>query len=90
MTTTFTKDPAAMLDYQWDWSAWLAEGETIVEHAVTVSTGLTLASTTATDSAVTAWISGGTADRVATATCQITTSSGRVDERSIHLDIQTR
>ena len=34
-----TKDPDAVLDYTFDWSAWLADGETILTHAAVIEAG---------------------------------------------------
>jgi hypothetical protein len=34
-----TKDPDAVLDYVFDWSSWLAEGETITAAEVTAVSG---------------------------------------------------
>ena len=36
------------------------------------------------------WISGGTAGKVYRVTCQITTDSGRIDERSITIRVIER
>lgn len=83
MPNQFVKDPNAVLDYQWDWSEWLAVGETIASHTVTVPTGLTLDSSTASTTTVTAWLSGGTAGTTYTVTCRVTTSAGRTDDKSI-------
>ena len=96
----FLKDPSATLDYVWDWRAkthgvadavgdWLAVGETINTVSVTASAGLTVKSYSELDGAVTAWISGGSMPRGSVA-CEITTSMGRVDERSIILVIVDR
>lgn len=97
MPSTFTKDPSALLDYVFDWSAWLGSGETIASTVITVPTGLTLDLTaphtsgyTATTTAVTVWLSGGTAGSYYSPACKITTSAGRVDERSITVQVQDR
>jgi len=39
--TRFLKDPDAVLDYGFDWSDWLADGETISTSTWTVETGIT-------------------------------------------------
>ena len=97
--SAFPKDPIAVLDYAFDWKAltngtgksdWLATGETIASHTVTVPTGLTLDSSTATATAVTAWLSGGTAWQSYTVTCRIVTTAGRTDERSITIKVFDR
>lgn len=90
MATTFTKDPQAVLDYQWDWSDWLETAETITAGTVTATTGLTLDSSVVGTTDVTAWLSGGTADQVYPVTCHITTSAGRQDDRTILIRVEER
>ena len=90
MASEFNKDPSAVLDYTWSWSSWLASGETIASHTVTADTGITKASDSATSSAVTAWLSGGTAGVDYTVLCQIVTSASRTDERSIVIHVKNR
>ena len=97
----FTKDPDAVLDYKWDWKAltngsglsdWLASGEIISSHTVTVPAGITKDSSSQTDAntSVTAWLSGGTAGTDYTVTCQIVTNAGRTDDRSILVQVLER
>lgn len=88
--SSFIKDPAAVLDYEVDWSTWLADGETIATSTVTVEDGLDLDSDTNTDTVVTAWLSGGTVGENYTVTSQITTSQSRTDERSITIHVRER
>jgi hypothetical protein len=94
-----TKDPAAKLDYLFDWapktndvglSDWLEEGETISTYEVTVPTGLTLVSHAKikNNTAIVAWVSGGTLGNTYDLTCKITTTpNGRIDLRTIHIKI---
>jgi hypothetical protein len=86
----FTHDPQAVLDYQYDWSAWLPNGDSIVAHTVTVPTGLTVDSSTATSTAVTAWISGGTLGSYYDVVCHIVTADGREDDRTLQLKCEER
>lgn len=106
MTTTFTtgdkptidKDPNAVLDYVWDWAAWLAVvGDAIASHTITINDGvastLTLVTSTNTVGTVTAWLSGGTVGEKVKVTCRITTSNSpnaRVDDRSVFIKIKER
>ncbi len=92
MSDSYTKDPSALLDYSWDWSAWLADvSDTISSVTVTVPDGLTaVGSPTVTDTDVTQRISGGTLDEAYRMVCQITTVGGLIDERSIYLTISNR
>jgi hypothetical protein len=83
------KDPQAVVDYTFNWSDWLASGETISSYTVTVD-GVTLDSDSQTTTAVTAWLSGGAAGTNATINCQIVTSASRTDERTALVKIRTR
>lgn len=86
----FLKDPQAVLDYAWDWTAWLSAGETIASFSVQPVDGITIDSTSLTASVVTAWISGGTVGTRYRLTCRITTSAGRTDDRSIYVTVVDR
>ena len=96
MATRFKHDPNALLDYAVDWTSWLAAAETISTVVWTVPTGLTEESAPGgwsepdADNKRTVWVSGGTAATDYTVACKITTSVGRVDERSIVLEAQER
>lgn len=88
--TSYIKDPAAKLDYGKRWDAWLAAGETIASHAVTADTGITVGTTSHTDSVVTAWLTGGTAGTDYKVTLHIATNQGREDERTITIKVRDR
>ena len=99
--STFIKDPDAVLDYKFDWAAstngngstdWLASGETISSHTITVDTGITKDSSSLTDTntSVTVWLSGGTAGTDYNVACKIVTSASRTDERTIRIRCQSR
>jgi hypothetical protein len=101
---TFPKDPDARLDYYFDWRAltngtgdsnWLAAGETIAAFEVAVDAGLMSDQPAAPalvngDTAVLVWLSGGTAGRRYQVACKVTTSAGRVDERTMTVDVYDR
>jgi hypothetical protein len=79
-----TKDPDAVLDYAFDWSSWLAEGETILTHQATVEAGdAVIDSTSQTLDTVVVWLSGGTIDTNVELRCRVTTDDGRTDDRTI-------
>ena len=84
------KDPSAVLDYAFDWTGWLAAGETITDHTITADTGITVDSSTESDGKVTVWLSGGTAGINYKVACKITTSAGRTDERTIWIKVTDR
>jgi len=84
------KDPSAVLDYAFDWTEWLATGETITDHTITADTGITVDSSTEDAGKVTVWLSGGTAGINYKVACKITTSAGRTDERTIWIKVSNR
>jgi len=90
MSDLFTKDPEAILDYQWDWSAWLQETEAISEAEITADDGLTVDESASTDDTVTAWLSGGTAGTTYKVLCHIVTDQDREDDRTIYIKCSER
>ena len=97
----WVKDPDAVLDYKWDWKAstngtgssdWLASGETISSHTIDADTGITVDSSSLTDTntSVTVWLSGGTAGTTYAVRCEIVTSSSRTDERTMYILVEQR
>lgn len=90
MSLSNIKDPSAVLDWMFDWSDWLASGETITDHTITVDTGITKDSSTEAAGKVTVWLSGGTAGENYKVACLIVTSAGRTDERTIWIKVTNR
>jgi len=92
------KDPSAVLDYVFDWTEWLATGETIAVDSetgeklitITADTGITVDSSTEDTGKVTVWLSGGTAGINYKVACLITTTEGRTDERTIWIKVVER
>ncbi len=84
------KDPSAELDYEFDWTRWLATSETIDNYTITADTGITVDSPTEDTGKVTVWLSGGTAGINYKVACLITTSAGRTDERTIWIKVTDR
>jgi len=91
---TIIKDPDATLDYSQDWSAWLTDvgGDTITDHEILFGddSTCTLVQSSVLDGVVTAFISGGTLNTKEQVTYRITTAAGRIDDRSIWLNIKQR
>lgn len=91
VATSFRKDPAAVLDYEVDWTAWLTEaGDTIDTSTWTVPDGITVDSDTHTATVATIWLSGGTLGTAYAVTNRITTAGGRTDERTIVILVRDR
>lgn len=86
----YDKDPQAVLDYTLDWSAWLQTGETITSSSWFAPVGLTKDAESHTDDSATVWLSGGTASQDYLVTCEVTTSEGRTDQRSILIRCRER
>ena len=92
------KDVDAKLDYLFDWSDWLEEGEIILNRVVTVSDNSVLEAHTEDAGKITVWISGGVVGEWITASCRISTQldtqSGeeiaRIDERTIKIHVEER
>lgn len=86
----YIKDPDAKLDYPWDWADWLAEGETITDSEFIASAGIEVVTTSNSATTATAWIQGGQQGTAYQITNRITTSAGRIDDRSIVIRVQNR
>lgn len=98
---TFIKDPSSVLPYKFDFKAltngtgesdWLGTTETISSKTVTAETGITVDSSTITDTStsVTVRISGGTANHDYRVTCEIVTSAGNTDQRTMLFKVRDR
>ena len=84
------KDPDDVLDYVFDWSDWLETGETLTIAAWDVPTGLSNDDDNIGTTTATVWLSGGTAGETYTIGCTVTTSTGRVCERSCRIVVAER
>jgi len=90
MPIVYKKDPQAVLDFGFNWSLWLATGETITASTWTVETGLTEDSDAKNDTQTTVWLSGGTAGNIYKAVNKIVTSASRTDERTLEIRVVDR
>ncbi|MDR5784045.1 hypothetical protein QCE63_32005 [Caballeronia sp. LZ065] len=86
----FSKDPAAVLDFSWDWTAWLGTDESIVEQEVAPAAGMNVDSSSIGNGIVVAWLSGGTVGNSYIVACAIKTSAGRIETRRIQISVQDR
>lgn len=91
MATPFVaeKDPAATLDYQFNWAEWLA-GDTITASTWTADDGLTVEDDDFTNVLTTVWLSGGTAGLAYAVTNRIVTAGGRTDERTLSIVVMEK
>lgn len=90
MSAAMLKDPAALLDFAVDWSAWLEDGDTIDQSTWDVPDGLTADSDSFTDSRAVVWLSGGEAGRTYEVVNHIVTAGGREDERTLLIQCVNR
>ena len=94
--TYIEKDPYAVLDYSLDWHNWLPSGVTISTIAVTAetisgdSTPLVIASSTNTNTIVTANISGGTVGNIYNVEYKIVTDNSLQDSRNFRIRVLER
>ena len=86
---SFVKDPGATLDYTWDWSSWLSGGD-VLSSVSFLAPGLSVVSFSNTGSSATVFLSGGTSGVSYPVSCQVTTVGGRVDERTVLVQVQGR
>lgn len=92
--TVFAKDPDATLDYSIDWSAYLADGETLstsdwsVEPAETGGLAVLAAGVQGATSQVT--VGGGISGHSYRLVNRISTNQSRTDERSITIRAMDR
>lgn len=87
---TIDKGDDEALDYGIDYADLLADGETINNSVWTVPAGLTEGIAGASGAIVTQWLSGGTAGQSYDVDNVMTTSAGRVFERSIRVRVVAR
>ncbi|MFH8596656.1 phage fiber-tail adaptor protein [Streptomyces rimosus] len=91
MAADWTKGPDATLDWRWDWTDWLADGETITAPTMTVSAGLVHTSDSHSPTSATAWLSCGTPGTpYLVANPIVTSAAGRTDERSVTIRVTNR
>lgn len=91
---TFIKDPGATLDFYIEWASWLSTGDAVSDADWTADTGITIGSgeyaPSVSGTKATVWLSGGTAGTKYRVTCRLTTTAGRIDDRSITINVVDR
>lgn len=90
-------DPDARLDYYWNWTEWLKEGETIVDFNISFTPPQDADGLTEDDSdiyvggkQVVAWLTGGEVNTAVGVTCHIKTSEDREDDRTLDIWVEER
>lgn len=88
------KDPEELLDYGFDWTDRLEDGETISASEWTVPTGSVTKAVspaeTFTDAITKVWLEGGTLGETCEVTNTVTTSLGRIRQCGAKLKIKVK
>lgn len=85
------KDPNAVLDYPISFAAWLSDiSDTYASHTVTTTGTLVCDASNQSAGVIVLVLSGGTVGETESFTIRITTTGGRIDERTFYLKIQER
>jgi len=84
------KDPYAQLDYSLDFTNYLPSGDTLSSVSVSADSGITVVSTSNTDTVATAIISGGTAGTIYNVEFRITTANALQDSRNFRIKVLER
>ncbi|MBI5035557.1 MAG: hypothetical protein HZB51_34125 [Chloroflexi bacterium] len=94
-TSIYYKDPAALLDYGFEWQNWLG-ADKIVTSTWDVPTGITKVSDSHTDTKAVIWLSGGTLDQDYKIVNHIVTDGtdgaghARTDERTLTIKVRSK
>ena len=81
--TNFAKDPDSKLDYAVDFTAYFTDGDTIVSAVFEISpVGIVVELIEIAANVVRFWCSGGSLGAVHTVTCRVTTTNGRIVDKS--------
>ena len=90
----FVKDPDEVLDYSFDWSEWLSDGDIIVNSMWIVDgTDLDLSSDqlpSYDDTSTTVWLEGGTLGANYHLTNRITTADERIADRTVLIKVRPK
>lgn len=92
---TIVKDPDAILDYSWDFSNVIDDGDSIATVEFIVDdpeSGLVVVNQTLQGNVGVAWLSGGVPGQTWGVTCRYHTAStpARVDDRTLYFSIKDR
>lgn len=86
------KDPESIIDYVFDWSDWLEEGDSIESHTVTVPAGIVIEDSEEINESkmIRVWLSGGLHNSIYPIRCKITTADGRIEPETGNVKVYTK
>ena len=90
---TILHDPDAVLDYTFNWTAWLntvIDKIISIDFIVTNSINAVVVAQYFSDTHATAWVAGGIPGEKITLRCRIYTLEGRIDDRTGYLKVKER
>lgn len=90
LSKTFTADESDDLDYRYDWTRVLEDGETIVTSVIEAPDGITVHDQTNGPETTDVWFTGGSVGATYLIPNRIVTSEGRTYERNIELKVRDR
>jgi hypothetical protein len=85
--TAKNKGPYDSLDYTLEWSDWLGE-DAIASVTWLAPDGITSSDPSNTATSATIWLSGGTEGKDYDVTCRVTTTAGRVVDRTLRIRVE--
>lgn len=88
ITRNVIKDPEAEVDFTLDWSDYLEGSDVIDTVTWTVPSGITKGATANTDTTTTIWLSSGENWEDYIVVCEILTTDGRTDQRSLRVMVR--
>lgn len=83
----FTKDPNSTIDFAIDWNQWLVN-DVVTASSWEVPAAFTIQSEGVTENVTRAFLTGGVANLDYTITNRITTSGGRIEDRSVLVQVR--
>ena len=86
---TLPHDPNASDIYRWNWLDWL-DGETISAQSIVADAGITAALVTQGSTYVDIRVSGGVVGVTYGVTSRVTSSSGRIQDRTVKFAVRER
>jgi hypothetical protein len=84
----FVKDPNSTIDFAVDWAEWLSSGDTVSSSSWEVPTGLTVSSASVANNVTRSFLTGGLAGVDYMITNRVTTQGGRIEDRSILVQVR--